>query len=406
MLAPFGIRPKGTLSARMLPLAQALARRGHHVEIAAPPVQNPQDAGTHMVHGGVPVWHVPLPQLPGPALVLQQTLALYRAALAARPDVVHLFKPKGYSGLAALLLRRLHPALPLVVDTDDWEGWGGWNDLLPYSRAAKQLFAWQERDLPRRADAVTAVSRTLEAQVQGFGVPAERIVYLPNGITNAQFSVLSVELPKLLTQHSTLNTQTVLLYTRFWEFDLRDVVAALVAIAAAQPAARLLVVGKGERGEERELLRLAERAGVASALDYRGWAEPASIPGLLASADLALVPMDDTLINRARGLAKLLELMDAGLPIVAARVGQVAEYLEHGRSGLLVAPGDGGALARGALALLADPALRFRLGQAAQARARSVYRWDRLAADAERAYAIARARLNARTRAARFKKEL
>ncbi len=76
MLAPFGIRPKGTLSARMLPLAQALVRRGHVVAIAAPPVQNPQDAGNRAVYGGVPVWHVPLPRLPGPALVLQQTMAL------------------------------------------------------------------------------------------------------------------------------------------------------------------------------------------------------------------------------------------------------------------------------------------------------------------------------------------
>ncbi|MBC8075574.1 MAG: glycosyltransferase family 1 protein, partial [Chloroflexales bacterium] len=46
MVAPFGIRPKGTLSARMLPLAKALVRRGHTVSIAAPPVQNPADAGT------------------------------------------------------------------------------------------------------------------------------------------------------------------------------------------------------------------------------------------------------------------------------------------------------------------------------------------------------------------------
>lgn len=410
MLAPFGIRPKGTLSARMLPLAQALARRGHTLTIAAPPVQNPQDAGSRAVYAGVPVLHVRMPRLPGPALLAQQTLALYRAALAGQPDVVHLFKPKGYSGLAALLLRALHPALPLVVDTDDWEGWGGWNDLLPYSRAAKALFAWQERDLPRRAAAVTAVSRTLEAQMRSFGVPAERIVYLPNGITSSQLAVLSTESPEssaqtaaagsqsglmsaerkpAAAQDSALRTYNVLLYTRFWEFDVRDVVAALVAIAAGRPDARLLVVGRGERGEERELLRRAERAGVLGAIDYRGWAEPASIPALLASADLALVPMDDTLINRARGLAKLLELMDAGLPIVAARVGQVAEYLEDGQSGLLVAPGDGGALARGALALLADADLRRRLGRAARARARSLYGWDLLAGAAEQAYAIA-----------------
>jgi glycosyltransferase involved in cell wall biosynthesis len=391
MLAPFGIRPKGTLSARMLPLAQALARRGHHASIVAPPVQNPQDAGRRDVYDGVPVIHTPLPTLPGPAGVAQQVQSLLRATLAERPDVVHLFKPKGYSGLAALLLRLLRPNLPLVLDTDDWEGWGGWNDLLPYPLAAKMLFAWQERDLPHRAAAVSVASRTLQAQVWGFGVLPERVFYLPNGIARIENEELKIE--KRLhsdKQLSTLNSQlSILLYTRFWEFDLRDLVAALVPIMAGCPAARLLVVGRGERGEERELLRLAERAGIAASIDYRGWIEPHAIPELLASADLALVPMDDTLINRARGLAKLLELMAAGLPIVAGQVGQTAEYIEDGRSGLLVPPGDPAALARAALALLADPALRARLGQGAQARVAQHYTWDRLASSAERAYHLA-----------------
>src|SRR5687768_8109551 len=117
MLAPFGIRPKGTLSARMLPLAQALARRGHYVSIIAPPVQNPQDAGRRDVYDGVPVTHTPLPTLPGAAGVAQQVQSLLRAALAEQPNVLHLFKPKGYSGLAALLLRVVRPKLPLVLDT-------------------------------------------------------------------------------------------------------------------------------------------------------------------------------------------------------------------------------------------------------------------------------------------------
>jgi len=51
-------------------------------------------------------------------------------------------------------------------------------------------------------------------------------------------------------------------------------------------------------------MRLAERAGIAAAIDNRGWVAPERIPALLAAADLALVPMNDTLINRARGLAK------------------------------------------------------------------------------------------------------
>jgi glycosyltransferase involved in cell wall biosynthesis len=390
MLAPFGIRPKGSLAARMLPLAQALARRGHSVSIVAPPVQNPQDAGRHELYDGVPVTHTALPTLPGPLGVLQQVAGLLRPALAEQPDIVHLFKPKGYSGLAALLARAARPRLPLVVDTDDWEGWGGWNDLLPYPRLAKELFAWQERDLPRRAAAVTVASRTLENQVWGLGVAPERVFYLPNGVSSADLRVQSVEIGSHETQNSKLKTYSLLLYTRFWELDVRDIVVVLVAIVARCPAARLVVIGRGERGEEQDLLRLARRAGVAAAIDYRGWVEPAQIPALLASADVALAPMDDTLINRARGLAKLLELMASGLPIVAGRVGQAAEYIEDGRSGLLVPPGDPAALARAVLALLADASRRTRLGQEARARVARHYMWEQLAPRAEAAYERAR----------------
>jgi len=387
MLAPFGIRPKGTLSARMLPLAQALVRRGHSVGIVAPPVQNPEDAGTRVLYQDIAVTHTRVPRWPGPIGVAQQVLALLRTTLAERPDLIHLFKPKGYSGLAALLARRLRPDLPLVVDSDDWEGWGGWNDLLPYPISAKWLFAWQERDLPRRADAVTVASRTLETQVWGFGVAPERVFYLPNGMPSSELRVKSFELDS--TQNSKLKTLNLLLYTRFWEFDVRDLVTALVVILGQCPAARLLVIGQGERGEERALMRLAERAGIAAAIDNRGWVAPARIPALLASADLALVPINDTLINRARGLAKLLELMAAGLPIVAGRVGQVAEYIEDGLSGVLVPPEDPAALAQAALRLLADQELRARLGQAARERATQSFSWEHLALQAEAAYRVA-----------------
>lgn len=381
MLAPFGIRPKGTLVARMLPLAQALVRCGHTVSIIAPPVQNPQDAGRRQVLGGVAVMHTPLPTLPGPAGVLQQVAALVRPALAAAPDLLHLFKPKGYSGLAALLARGARARLPLVVDTDDWEGWGGWNDLLPYPRSAKTLFAWQECDLPRRAAAVTVASRTLETQVWGFGVPPERVFYLPNGV-DAPPSPGAAPATVLMP----CTAGVMLLYTRFWEFTVADVAAALVAIINRRPAARLLLVGRGERGEEQELLQMAQRAGVFHAIDYRGWVEPDQIPALLAAADLALAPLDDTLINRARGMAKLLELMAAGLPIVAGNVGQAGVYLEHERSGLLIPPGDPAALAGAALRLMDDTALRMRLSRAARDRAIGQFAWDVLAPTAERAY--------------------
>ena len=371
MIAPFGIRPKGTLAARMLPLARELVRRGHRMTIIAPPVHNPQDAGRDETIDGVLVRHT----APQPVNAATHTFALLRAALAAPADVLHLFKPKGYGGLAVLAHRALRPRVPLVVDTDDWEGPGGWNDALRYPPLAKALFAWQERDLPRRAAAVTVVSRALAAQVRANGAAADRIFYLPNG-------GFTQDIPAhpLRTRATRL-----LLYTRFWEFALDELVIALTVIAARCPDARLIVVGRGERGEHEALPRLLAEAGLTAMLDMRGWLEPAQIPAVFAEADIALVPMADTLINRARGLAKLLELMSYGLPIVASRVGQAAEYLTHETSGLLVPPGDDAALAASTLRLIEDDGLRARLGAGAQAAARA-YAWERLAATAEAAY--------------------
>lgn len=390
MLAPFGIRPKGTLAVRMLPLAQALVRRGHHVSIVAPPVHNPEDAGTHTLYEGVSVFHTPVPTLPGAAGVTQQIHSLWWHAMHAqsrKPDVLHLFKPKGYSGLATLLARYLNPQLPIVVDTDDWEGWGGWNDVLPYPMLAKQFFAWQERDLLCRAHAVTVASHALETLVWSMGIAPERVSYVPNGVSACVESKPGTGDRRPVPERIEGTVPpTMVLYTRFWDFDVRDVVAALVAILQQCPTARLLAIGKGERGEEQSLLHLAQRAGIAHAIDYRGWVAPETIPSLLASADIALAPMDDTLINRTRCSVKLLELMLAGLPIVAGRVGEVAAYIQDGVNGLLVPPSDAAALAHAVVQLIGNAALRTRLGNAAREHVCTAYRWERLALLAERAY--------------------
>jgi glycosyltransferase involved in cell wall biosynthesis len=371
MFAPFGIRPKGTLAARMLPLGQALVQRGHRVTIIAPPVHNPQDAMTTIDYNGVPVIHTQVGDF-------HQPWSLLQPSLRQPPDIVHVFKPKGFAGLAALLAQVVLPRTRLVIDTDDWEGWGGWNDLLPYPYLAKQLFAWQEGDLPRRAAAVTVASRTLQSQVWGFGVPPERVFYLPNGSQPQKDSVEGEPAP-----HPTL-----LLYTRFWEFDLATVVAALVGIVAQHPNVRLLVIGKGEQGQEVEFQRLVARAGLSTNLDYRGWVEPAQIPALVASASIALVPLNDTLINRARCSAKLIELMEAGKALVVANVGQTSEYLRDQVSALLVPPSDSAALARACIALLNNPVRCRELGQAARAAA-ARFGWQHLAPIAEQAYLVA-----------------
>jgi N-acetyl-alpha-D-glucosaminyl L-malate synthase BshA len=69
----------------------------------------------------------------------------------------------------------------------------------------------------------------------------------------------------------------------------------------------------------------------------------------------------------------LLEAMWFGCPSVSTAVGGIPEVVTSGEDGLLVPAGDADGLARGVESLLQDPALRTRLGNAAQIRAREKF---------------------------------
>ena len=178
----------------------------------------------------------------------------------------------------------------------------------------------------------------------------------------------------------------LLLYTRFVEYPLAWPIQVLAALAPRYPGLRLLVVGGGFFGEEHRLAEMAWAAGLGGRVVVCGAVPEADLGPLLTLADVALYPMQDTLVNRAKCSAKLLDLMVLGRPIVTHRVGQQGEYLQHGESGWLVSPGDGAGLAAGAARLLDDPTLAARLGAQAAERVWRHFNWDHLSTAAEAAY--------------------
>jgi glycosyltransferase involved in cell wall biosynthesis len=369
---------------RALPLAEALVARGQRVTIIIPPWDDPARSGQEWIEDGVTIRHIALPRRLSTWGIAHR---LRGAVRAARPDLVHVFKPKGYGALAALGLERRYP---LVVDTDDWEGRGGWNEVGGYSFAQRAVFAWQERSLPRRATAATVASRTLETQLWGLGLRRETVAYLPNGIAARRHGTWAAAREGVTDVRERLglaDAPTLLLYTRFVEFPPERPVAILRAVRELVPGARLLIVGSGLNGEETATLAAARRAGLMEAIIHLPWVEWADLPATLAAGDVAILPYDDTLLNRAKCSVKTLDLMVAARPIVADAVGQNAEYLEHGTSGLLAPPGDNVAFARAVADLLDNPARRTTLGEAAARRAWSCFAWERLVERAEGVYA-------------------
>lgn len=387
-VGPFGLRPKGTVSVRALPLARALAARGHEVLVLVPPWDDREASGRVIEDGGVRVANLRVPTRPAfdvPVL----TLRLARAVLAARPDVVHCFKPKAYSGLLALLwwgLRRVGAAqAPLVMDSDDWEGPGGWNELGPYPWWQKRFFAWQERWGLTHADRVTIASRALETLTWSVGVRPEAVCYLPNGPQ----SWPTPDPDEVEARRAALGLAgrpVALLYTRFFEFDPARFAAIWARVLAAIPSARLLVIGRGLAGEEQVFRRAIEAVGAAESLVDVGWLPRETLPVHWALAQVALWPMDDTLVNRTRCPVKLTDLLGSGVPVVAEQVGQVGEYLAPEAGGVMVPPGSGDAFAAAAVSLLQSPDRAKALGNAGRERLTRSFGWPVQAARAEALY--------------------
>src|SRR5262245_62276387 len=88
-VAPFGLAPKGTTRYRALPLARALAARGHTLTLLIPHRDDPARAGSHYQDGGMAVRHLALPPRWPPIFHPVLALRLLVATRATRSDVVH-----------------------------------------------------------------------------------------------------------------------------------------------------------------------------------------------------------------------------------------------------------------------------------------------------------------------------
>ncbi|HZY44903.1 MAG TPA: glycosyltransferase family 4 protein [Anaerolineae bacterium] len=384
MIGPFGLRPKGTMSVRALSMARALVKRGHAVKIVLPPWDHPEDSGHAFEDHGVQIENITLPRIFAPLFQLVVMLRLIKHALVFKPDVIHCFKPKAYAGLSAWWLWQLKrlrfSKVRLIIDSDDWEGAGGWNDRGQYSWLQKKFFAWQERWGLKHNDGLTLASRALQTIVWSMGLKPDKVMYVPNGIANADFGTREAEAT------SPRSVVYILLYTRFFEYSVDRVLEVFRRVVDKVPQAHLLVVGKGFHEEEQQLLEQARQIGLHNQIDYIGWVDPDALPGFFAQARVAIYPFDDTLINRTKCAVKLIDLLAAGVPVVADAVGQNMEYIRHNQTGWLVTCGNVEAMAEAVVSAISDPNRAKSIGTAAMQDMYLRFDWDRLVESVETIY--------------------
>jgi glycosyltransferase involved in cell wall biosynthesis len=228
------------------------------------------------------------------------------------------------------------------------------------------------------AAALLAVSDAVRDYLEQYPAARGRVHVLPNGVDPARFPPglrPSCPGPPGLFTVGFVGT------LKPWH-GLPVLAEAFARLRAGAPEARLLVVGDGpgRGGLEGDLAR----RGARGAAHLTGAVDPAAVPGLLASMDVAVAPYP-ALSGFYFSPLKVYEYLAAGLPVVASRVGQLPVLIRDGINGLLCPPGDAAALAGELTRLWADAALRARLGAAARESARE-HTWGSVA---RRALALA-----------------
>jgi glycosyltransferase involved in cell wall biosynthesis len=144
-------------------------------------------------------------------------------------------------------------------------------------------------------------------------------------------------------------------------------VRAMKRLGAAFPNTRLLQVGRETApGQTSGLLKLAEELAVTNRIVWAGVRN--DVPEILQCADVYCQP------SRQEGLGlTILEAMDAGLPVVATRAGGISEAVLDAQTGLLTEPESPDALATALGALLADPGRRKQMGELGRRRVREQF---------------------------------
>ncbi len=372
----FGFRPKGTIQGRAFPMASQLVSLGHSVTILVTPYDNPEESGREWVEEGVCIkgMKTGVGPLSYPVLLVRLLHELGEKKI----DLFHIFKPKGFAGAAGAYLR-MKGMRNVVLDCDDWEGWGGFNDVKPYPWILKEYIDRQERKMMRSTPAVTVASRALLDRVHEVRGTTSGVYYVPNCGASAGNSVAH-RAAREQSQEQTKQdlgldpSQSLIFYNGHFEpGDDIMLFCRIAAPVAERYSAAILFVGDGpDLPLGREYFSKQPRVKVYfwPRLPYDRF-----IQAIWAS-DITAFPYPDNPIHRSKCSLRVIDYMAMGKPVITSAVGQNKEYIVDGESGILAPAEDEVGFAGKLELLLRDAELRGRLGRNAERRVRDKFSWD------------------------------
>ena len=221
---------------------------------------------------------------------------------------------------------------------------------------------WARRLLLRRATVVLPSQTLWRIATRTWRLTDKRVRYIPNGIDLTRFAAGGAE----TGPEPVIGTVAALRP----EKNIARLLRAFAIVRRTHPA-QLVIAGDGP--ERAALQALSASLGLTDSVRFLG--HMAAPQDAYRQFDIFALSSDTEQMPLS-----LLEAMAAGLPVVATNVGDVAAMLAEPNRPFVTAPDDG-ALATALAALLADPALRDRLGVANRGRAEAEYDQEQMFRD-------------------------
>lgn len=222
------------------------------------------------------------------------------------------------------------------------------------------------------ASSLVAVSEEVAGYLERYRGSRQGIHVIPNAINPERFANIGKRQEPRSKKTFTVGFLGTL---KPWH-GVSNLVEAFALLRQKLPASRLLIVGDGP--QRASLAQDIESRGLSEWVEMPGAVSPSEVPQWLASMDVGTAPypaMDDFYFSPL----KVYEYMASGLPVVASRIGQLEQMIQHETSGLLCPPGDPAALADSLRRIHDDSELWKRLGETGRAAVMENHTWDGVA---------------------------
>ncbi|MCR5871648.1 MULTISPECIES: TIGR04063 family PEP-CTERM/XrtA system glycosyltransferase [unclassified Sphingomonas] len=269
-----------------------------------------------------------------------------------RPDILHAHSPV-IDPLAAMRAAKRY-GLPLLYEIRAfWEdaavGNGTGTEGSAKYRAIRGLETWAAR----RVDAVAVICEGLKRDLIARGIDAGKIMVSPNGVDLHLFGEPAPRDEVLAAQLGLDGADTIGFIGSFYDYEgLDDLIAAMPALLAQRPRARLVMVGGGPM--EQALRAQAAASSAAHAIHFVGRVPHEQVERYYSLIDLLVYPRKHMRLTDLVTPLKPIEAMAQHRLVAASDVGGHRELILHGDTGTLFPPDDPAALAAAVAGVFAD----------------------------------------------------